>query len=75
MDLMTANYAVSQAQEYTDSVALNGVPVKGPRINPVTKHWETFDPVSNSYIDSGENSNGSIDSMTNADIQNIFNNL
>jgi len=50
--------AFQKAKKYTDSVALNGVPVKGPRMNSVTKHWETFDPVANIYVDSGENFNG-----------------
>ena len=41
------------AKSYTDSVVLNGVAINNPRINPTTRHWEVFDPLTNSYIDTG----------------------
>jgi hypothetical protein len=51
MDLIAIGAAVQEAKEYTDSVALNGVQVKNPQINPATKRWEVFNPSSNSYTD------------------------
>jgi len=53
MDLMDIGAALKKAEEYANSVALNGVPVKAPLINPSTKRWEIFNPLSNSYVDSG----------------------
>lgn len=44
---------LSLAKKFTNSVALNGVPVKGPQIDPVTKHWKVFDPMGNAYVDTG----------------------
>jgi len=65
------------AKKYTDSVSLNGVAIRYPRINPTTKHWEVFDSASNSFIDTGVVAEGSADiqSISNAEIQNILNNL
>jgi len=58
MDAVAYILASQRAKKYANSVALNGVPVKGPRINSVTKHWEVFDPVSNAYADTGEIADG-----------------
>jgi len=41
------------AKNYTDSVALNGVPIKTPQIDPTTKNWLVFNPSTNSYVDTG----------------------
>jgi hypothetical protein len=50
--------ALILAKKYADSLALNGVPVKYPQIDPVTKHWMIFDPVSNAYTDTGSSAEG-----------------
>jgi len=54
MDLVTLNLA----KTYTNSVALNGVPVRNPQINSTTGHWLVFDPVGNVYVDTGINARG-----------------
>jgi len=46
------------AKNYTNKVALNGVPVKNPRIN-AAGNWEVFDPATNAYVDTGKDSRGS----------------
>jgi len=53
MDVVTGTYAINVAKEYADSLALNGVPVKNPQIDPVSKHWLVFNPVANTYVDTG----------------------
>jgi len=49
MDVVT--FVLSKS--YTDSVALYGVPINYPRINPTTKHWELFNPSIPGFVDSG----------------------
>jgi len=49
MDVIT----LAVARKYTNSVALNGVPVQHPRINPTTGTWEIFNPISNSFVNTG----------------------
>jgi hypothetical protein len=41
------------SKNYTDSVALNGVPINYPQIDPGNQHWKIFNPSSNSYVDTG----------------------
>ena len=53
MDIFTINRAVKKAKRYTDSVALNGVPVRTPQIDAISKHWLVFDPVQNAFVDTG----------------------
>jgi len=45
--------STQRAKRYTDSVALYGVPINYPRINPTTKHWELFNPSILGFVDSG----------------------
>lgn len=49
----TAAYklALRRAINYTNSVALSGVPVNYPKV--VNGTWQIFDPVANAYIDTG----------------------
>ena len=49
MDIIT----LALARKYTNSVALNGVPVQHPRINPVSRTWEIFNPTANTFVDTG----------------------
>jgi hypothetical protein len=60
MDPVTMAMAIAEANAYTDSVALNGAPVKNPLIDPVTKHWMVFDPTANAYVDTGISAEGEI---------------
>ena len=53
MDILTLTLAVNRAKTYADSLALHGVPVRYPEVDPITKHWRIFDPVANAYIDTG----------------------
>ena len=86
-------------RKYVTAVALNGVPVRTPQIDSVTKNWLVFNPVSNVYVSTGVSAEGrapeigangnwwiggvdtgtlaeggSVESITNAEIQNILNN-
>ena len=54
MDIIT----LALAKKYTNSVALNGVPVQIPQIDPVTKNWLVFNPVTNAWIDTGISAEG-----------------
>ena len=54
MDIIT----LGLAKRHTNSVALNGVTVQHPRINPTTKHWEIFNPGINGYVDTGIRAEG-----------------
>jgi hypothetical protein len=45
--------ALDDAKAYTNSVALHGVPINQPQIDGATKHWKIFDPLTNSYYDTG----------------------
>jgi hypothetical protein len=56
MDIVTLAIAKAKAKKYTDSVALNGVPVNYPQI--VGGTWRVFNPVTNSYIDTGISAQG-----------------
>lgn len=40
-------------KKYVNGIALNGVPVNYPQVDPVTKHWRIFNPVGNTYVDTG----------------------
>ena len=53
MDAAAYVLASQKAKNYTNGVALNGVPVKNPQIDPVNKHWMVFNPVANAYVDTG----------------------
>jgi hypothetical protein len=53
--------AKSFTKEYADSVALNGVPVNAPKIDPLTNHWLVFDPLANEYVDTGIMAGGTVD--------------
>jgi hypothetical protein len=95
-----ANWARKKAKQYTDAVALHGVPVEYPKV--VNGTWRVFDPVQNKHIDTGESpgidgltphigDNGNwwigdtdtgklgevqnIEFLSNAEIQEIINNL
>ncbi len=48
--------ALKRAGNYTDGVALNGVPVNYPKV--VDGTWQVFDPVANAYIDTGIEAQG-----------------
>ena len=45
-------------ENYVNSVALNGVPVNYPQIDPITGHWRVFDPVANAWNDTGQSAEG-----------------
>jgi hypothetical protein len=59
MDIFSILLAYKKAKKYTDSVALNDVPVKTPQIDLTSKNWLLFDPISNAYIDTGTKAKGS----------------
>jgi hypothetical protein len=40
-----------KARIYTDSVALSGVPINYPTVNPVTLTWRLFDPTIPGYVE------------------------
>jgi hypothetical protein len=50
---MDGKKAYVLSKNYTDSVALSGVPIMQPQINPTTRNWEIFNPTSSTYIDTG----------------------
>ena len=68
IDLIAMALALNKSKKYTNSVALNGVPVNYPNI--VDGIWKIFDPVSNAYISTGVEATGDngitphIDSVT-----------
>jgi len=41
------------SKKYTNSVALNGVPINYPQIDSGNQHWKIFNPVTNTYTDTG----------------------
>ena len=45
-------------KKFVASVALNGVPIRYPRISTTTGNWEFFDPIGNVYVDTGEHAQG-----------------
>ena len=45
-------------KSYVNAVALHGVPVKTPMIDPQSRHWLIFDPAQNAYIDTGVAADG-----------------
>jgi hypothetical protein len=51
MDMITLALARKKAKNYTDSVALNGVPVSYPQV--VGGKWQVYDPVAGAYSDTG----------------------
>jgi len=51
MDIVTLAAALQQAMLYTDSVALHGVPIMFPTVNPTTQTWRFFDPTIPGYIE------------------------
>ena len=57
-DFGFATWMIKKAKQYTDSVALNGVPVNYPQVDPATKRWRVYDPVAGAYIDIGGTAEG-----------------
>ena len=53
LDLVSGTWAIKKANTYTNSVVLNGVPVRYPEMNPATKTWQIFDPAQNAYVETG----------------------
>ena len=45
--------ALRRAKDYVNGVALNGVPIRYPDIDPTTHRWMLFNPITNAYEDSG----------------------
>ena len=52
-DFSFASWIRKKARIYTDSVALHGVPVNYPQVDPTTQHWRIFDPTIPGWIDTG----------------------
>ena len=50
---MTGNQAYVLSKKYTNNVALEGVPINYPIIDPVTNHWMLWNVSAGAYIDSG----------------------
>jgi hypothetical protein len=44
---------LAAANAYAESLALNGVPIRYPDIDPVSGRWRIFSPASGAYIDTG----------------------
>ena len=42
---------LAAAKAYTDSVALNGVAISYPTVNPATQTWRFFDPTIPCYVE------------------------
>ena len=51
MDIMTYALSIKKSKSYTDSVALYGVPINYPTINPTTLTWQFFNPTIPGYVD------------------------
>ena len=51
-DFDFANWIRKKCKKYTDSVALNGVPVNYPKV--VDGTWRVYNPVTGGYVDTGE---------------------
>jgi len=51
MDILAYGAAVDDAKLYTEAVALSGVPINYPTVNPVTKTWRFFDPTIPGYVE------------------------
>jgi hypothetical protein len=48
---MMAIWAKKGAKTYAESLALNGVPIQYPTVNPTTLTWRFFDPTIPGYVD------------------------
>jgi len=55
---MLGDEAYALSKKYTNGVALNGVPVQPPRIDPATRNWLVYNPVSDSWTDTGVTARG-----------------
>ena len=55
---LTPKKVLAVTMKYADGLALNGVAIKQPQIDPVTGTWKIFDPVSDTYIDTGAAATG-----------------
>jgi len=60
---MSGLLAYVLSKNYTNSVALSGVPVMMPIINNSTRRWEIWNPGTNVYVDTGVTAEG-IDGIT-----------
>jgi len=50
---LTPKKVYGALKAYVNGVALNGVPVNTPQIDGTTKHWLVFNPVGNTWTDTG----------------------
>ena len=53
-----AIWAKNSAKKYAESLALNGVAIMYPTINPSTQTWQFWDSISSTYIDTGHTAVG-----------------